>query len=45
MTRSSRELSIDMVIHRGIFKNYQIMLFPYAPYLKQELVFTAYQGL
>ena len=28
MERSRRELSIDMVIHRGIFKNNQITLFP-----------------
>ena len=28
MKRSRRELFIDMVIHRGIFENNQITLFP-----------------
>jgi len=28
MKKSRRELSIDMVIQRGIFKNNQIMTFP-----------------
>jgi len=41
MNRARRELSIDTVIHRGIFKNIQIALFPLLPwYLKQGLVST-----
>jgi len=43
MKRSRRELSIDMIIHRGIFKDNQITLFPLCylhSYLKQGLVFT-----
>jgi len=28
MKKSRRELSIDMVIHRGIFKNKKMTLFP-----------------
>jgi len=41
MKRSRWELSIDMVINRGTFKNTQITLFPFLPsYLKQRLVFT-----
>jgi len=28
MKRSCRELPIDIIIHRGIFKNKQITLFP-----------------
>ena len=31
MKWSRRELSIDMVIHLGIFKNSQITLFPVSP--------------
>jgi len=41
MKTSRQELSIDMVIHRVICKNYQITLFPVLPsYLKQWLNFT-----
>jgi len=33
MKRSRGELSIDMVIHMGIFKNNQITLFPCLPFI------------
>jgi len=40
MKRSRWELSIDMVIYRGIFKNNQVRSFPVLPsYLKQGLDF------
>jgi len=39
MKRSRRELSIDIVIHRVIFKNNQIALFPCFTYLDQDLDF------
>jgi len=42
MKRSRRELSINMIIHRSVFQNNQITLFPCftVSYLKQGLVFT-----
>jgi len=41
MERSHRELSIDIVIHRGILKDNQLRSSPVLPsYLKQGLVFT-----
>jgi len=41
MKMSRRELSIDMVIHRGIFKNNQITFFPCFTFIpKAGLVFT-----
>jgi len=41
MKRSRRELSIDMVIHKGIFKNNQITLFSCFTFIpKIVLVFT-----
>jgi len=39
MKRSRRELSIDMVLHKCILKNNQIMLFPGFIYLKQGVIF------
>jgi len=46
MERSHRELCIDVVILRGIFKNNRITLFPYYTlYLKLEvIVFTVDSG-
>jgi len=49
MRRSRHELSIDMVIGRGIFKNNQVMALPSYPKqvsdnLKQEFVFTVNVG-
>ena len=51
MESSGRDLSIDMVVNRFIFKNNQITLSPVSPpyskqawdYLKQGLVFTVVQ--
>jgi len=41
---SRRELSIDMVVHRGIFENNTITRFPFLPSnVKQGLVFTVFK--